>query len=96
MLNAEGIKGQFLEYKGRPLVYQDPDIYYGDLSLSHHVCMLIMTTKVSDVNKDEKVPDKIMVQLLEKQDAKISKQFIADGLTEAFETADVWLSGLKL
>ena len=43
MLNAIGVKkGEFLEYKGRPLVRKDNDIYYGDLSEKYHVFMMIM------------------------------------------------------
>ena len=62
MLNAEGIKGGFLEYKGRPLVRQDKDIYYGDLSENYHIHMTIMTER--DLGNGEEIPDKIVVQLL--------------------------------
>ena len=46
MLNVEGInKEEFLEYKGRPLVRHDSDIYYGDLSAKYHVHMIVMSEK---------------------------------------------------
>ena len=33
MLNVKGVEAsEYLEYKGRPLVRKDNDIYYGDLS----------------------------------------------------------------
>ena len=42
MLNAKGVsEGEFLEYKGRPLVRKDNDIYYGDLAEKYHVFILI-------------------------------------------------------
>ena len=37
-----GIKGKFLEYKGRPLVRQGDDIYYGDMSDKYYIYMMIM------------------------------------------------------
>jgi hypothetical protein len=38
MLNAEGVaNNEFLEYKGKPLVRQGDDIFYGDLSEKHYV-----------------------------------------------------------
>ncbi len=90
MLNAIGVEsGEFLEYKGRPLVRKDNDIYYGDLSDSYHVFMMIMAEKPS--SKGTEIPATIMVQLLAK-DAKIpEKQTISKSLTDALETAAAWL-----
>ena len=46
MLNANGVsKEEFLEYKGKPLVRNGNDIYYGDLSDKYHVFMMIMSEK---------------------------------------------------
>ncbi len=92
MLDAKGIEnGEYLEYKGRPLVRQGNDIYYGDLSDRYHIYMMIMTTKNPGKGSVDSVPDTIMVQLLEK-DAKIpEKQAISRGLSDAFETANAWL-----
>ena len=90
MINATGVEsGEFLEYKGRPLVRKDNDIYYGDLSDNYHVFMMIMAEKPS--SKGTEVPATIMVQLMAK-DAKIpEKQTISKSLTDALETADAWL-----
>jgi len=90
MLNTTGIEsGEFLEYKGRPLVRKDNDIYYGDLSDNYHVFMMIMAEKPSSKGTD--VPATIMVQLMAK-DAKIpEKQTISKSLTDALETAAAWL-----
>lgn len=90
MLNANGVTNdEFLEYKGRPLVRKDNDIYYGDLSDKYHVFMMIMAEKPS--SKGTEIPATIMVQLMAK-DAKIpEKQTISKSLTDALETADAWL-----
>lgn len=87
MLKAEGIKGGYLEYKGRPLVRQDSDIYYGDLSDKFHIYMMIM----SETDGENPVPEKIMIQLLPQGGTKPEKQTVADGLPDALETADAWL-----
>ena len=62
MLEVKGIEPEeYLEYKNRPLVRKDDDIYYGDLS-AYYVKMMIMSEK--DVDKsDEKVPKDIVIQL---------------------------------
>ncbi len=90
MLNAKGIsENEFLEYKGRPLVRKDNDIYYGDLSEKYHVFMMIMMEKPSSQGTD--VPDTIMVQLMEKDSNRPEKQAIAKSLADALEVADAWL-----
>ena len=92
MLNANGVStDEFLEYKNRPLVRKDDDIYYGDLSDKYYIYMMIMSKKGSPKG-DAEVPDIIMVQLLEGATKKIEKQQITHGLSEAFEFADAWLT----
>ncbi len=91
MLNTQGVEsGEFLEYKGRPLVRKDNDIYYGDLSDKYYVYMMIMSDKKSPKG-DEQVPGTVMVQLLDSQTKKPEKQKITNGLAEAFEFAEAWL-----
>lgn len=90
MLNAEGIaNNEFLEYKGKPLVRQGDDIFYGDLSGKHYVYMMVMGDKKTSTG--EEVPGTIMVQLLESATKKPIKQKITNGLAEAFEFAEAWL-----
>ena len=92
MLNANGVEtNEFLEYKNRPLVRKDDDIYYGDLSDKYYIYMMIMSKKGSPKG-DAEVPDIIMVQLLEQKSKKIEQQKITHGLSEAFEFADAWLT----
>ena len=89
MLNAEGVNnGEFLEYKGRPLVRHDGDIYYGDLSAKYHIHMIVMSEKEI---KGMQVPDKIVVQLIPKGSMMPEKNIMSTSLTDALETADAWL-----
>ena len=91
MLIAEGIpSGEYLEYKGKPLVRQGDDIYYGDLSDKYYVYMMIMSDKKSS-KADSSIPGTIVVQLLDSATKKPEKQKITNGLAEAFEFAEAWL-----
>ena len=91
MLNTQGVSNEeFLEYKGRPLVRQGDDIYYGDLSSEYHVYLMIMDDK--ETPKGVRVPTSIMVQLLQKGSVMPKKQIICtNGLLDALETASAWL-----
>ena len=89
MFETIGINNdELVEYKGRPLVRKDDDIYYGDLS-QYYVKMMIMTEKSS--KGGENIPDNIAVQLFAPGKAFPEKQISAKGLTDAFETAAAWL-----
>ena len=91
MLNVTGVTNEeFLEYKGRPLVRQGDDIYYGDLSAEYHVSMMIMDEKES--SKGVNVPTTIMVQLRQKDSVIPKKQNLCtNGLVDALEIAVAWL-----
>ena len=91
MFELEGVgEGEFLEYKGKPLVRQGDDIFYGDLSEKNFVYMMIMSDKPSPKN-GESVPGMIMVQLLDSATKSPVKQKVVSGLAEAFEFAEAWL-----
>ena len=91
MLNANGVGNEeFLEYKGKPLVRQGDDIFYGDMSDKYYVYMMIMSDKKSPKG-DFDVPGTVMVQLLDSATKKPEKQKITNGLAEAFEFAEAWL-----
>ena len=82
MLIAEGVKeGEFLEYKGRPLVRKDDDFYYGDLSLDYYVQISVMSEKKAKNGSD--IPDLVVVQLMKKGEKKPEKQAMPKGLYEA-------------
>ena len=90
MLKTNGIgDGEFLEYKGRPLVRQGDDIYYGDLKDKHYIFMMIMSDKKIG---NETVPDMIMIQLIDSATKTPKEQKTIKGLVEAFEYADAWLT----
>ena len=91
MLNTNGVGNEeFLEYKGKPLVRQGDDIFYGDMSDKYYVYMMIMSDKKSPKG-DFDVPGTVMVQLLDSATKKPEKQKITNGLAEAFEFAEAWL-----
>ena len=91
MLKFEGVnENEFVEYKGKPIVRQGDDIFYGDLSEKYYVYMMIMSDKKSPKG-DHNVPGTIMVQLLDSKTKKPEKQKITNGLAEAFEFAEAWL-----
>ena len=89
MLNANGVNNnEFLEYKGRPLVRQGDDIYYGDMSDNYYIYMMIMDeTETSNGT----VPTKILVQLLDSNTKSPKEQKKLTGFKDAFEFADAWL-----
>ncbi len=91
MFDLKGIeKGEFIEYKGRPVVRKDDDIYYGDLS-KYYVKMMVMTEKPG--KNGEMVPGIIPIQLFAAGAAFPERQFNCNGLYDAFETATAWLDG---
>lgn len=89
MLEAKGVnKNEYLEYKGKPLVRQDNEIIYGDLSDNYYIYMMIMTEKDTE---NGSVPDKIMLQLRESSTGLPKEQKVLNGLKVAFDYADAWL-----
>ena len=90
MLNANGVSNnEFVEYKGRPLVRQDNEIFYGDMSENAYVYMMIMGEKETE---NGSMPDKIMVQLCDSTTKMPKRNKVCNGLKEAFEYADAWLT----
>ncbi len=89
MLNANGVgNNEFLEYKGRPLVRQGDDIYYGDMSDKYYIYMMIMN---EDETEHGTIPSQIMVQLLDSSTKSPKEQKILMSLKDAFDFADAWL-----
>ena len=90
MIEAKGIENnEFLQYKGRPLVRKDDEIYYGDLS-KNYVKMMIMNEKAAE-KSGESIPGLIVMQLFIAGKAFPERQNNANGLSDAFETATAWL-----
>ena len=89
MLNANGVtEKEYLEYKGRPLVRQGDELFYGDMSEDSYVYMIIMGETETE---NGPMPNNIMVQLCDSKTKAPKKQKMVKGLKEAFEFADAWL-----
>ena len=89
MLDTKGVgNNEYLEYKGRPLVRHEDELFYGDMSDKFYIYMMIMSEKDTE---NGSVPDMIMVQLCEGATKSPKSQTVAHGFKEAFEYADAWL-----
>ncbi len=95
MIKANNIEGKYLEYKGQPLVRQDNEIYYGDLSRDYYLFMMIMNYKEEPKLKVQ-IPDKVMIQIIEKKTNMPvpDKQKVVNGLYAAFDLGTIWLERL--
>jgi hypothetical protein len=89
MLDVNGAKNnEFLEYKGKPLVRQGEEIYYGDMSDKFYIYMMIMGEAETEHGT---IPTKILVQLLDSNTKIPKEQKMLSGLKDAFDFADAWL-----
>lgn len=89
MLDVNGVNSnEFIEYKGRPLVRQGDDIYYGDMSDKYYIYMMIMNETETE---NGTLPTQIMVQLLDSNTKSPKEQKILSGFKDAFDFADAWL-----
>ena len=90
-MKTNGIQGKFIEYKGRPLVREGNEIYYGFMSEKFYLFMMIMSEKKA-ARLDVQIPDKILVQILPTDGSgKVEKQKMVSGLFEAFDLGTAWL-----
>ena len=90
-MKTNGIQGKFIEYKGRPLVREGNEIYYGFMSDKFYLFMMIMSEKKAS-RLDVQIPDKILVQILPTDGSNtVEKQKMVSGLYEAFDLGSAWL-----
>ena len=90
-MKANGIQGKFTEYKGKPLVREGNEIYYGYMSEKFYLFMMIMSEKKAS-RLDMNIPDKVLVQILPTDGSgNIEKQKMVSGLYEAFDLGTAWL-----
>lgn len=83
------VEGKYLMYKDRPLVREGDTICYGDLAEPYILVMEIMSYKEEG---GEKMPDTIIVQVVESEDQnKIVRQGTKNGFYEAFGYGIIWL-----
>ncbi len=88
-MNAPLVEGKYLMYKDRPLVREGDTICYGDLAEPYILVMEIMSYKEVE---GEKLPDAIIVQVVESEDQnKIIRQGTKNGFYEAFGYGLIWL-----
>jgi hypothetical protein len=91
MIKANGIKGKYLEFNGKPLVREGDEIYYGDMADKFYLFMLVMSEKKAS-KLDMMLPDQVMVQILPTDGSqRIEKQKMVKGLAEAFDIGTAWL-----
>ena len=81
-------KGEFLEYKGRPLVRCGNTIYYGSMADPFVVCL--------KVQSDQTIADKVIIQLLNTDEQispkeQVVKKSEKTGLFNALDLGAVWL-----
>lgn len=87
--NKATVNGKYLMYKDKPLVREGNTICYGDMT---EKCVLILEIMSYKEENGEQVPNKIIVQVLDSKDqTKIIKQGIKEGLYDAFSMGVVWL-----
>lgn len=83
------VSGKYLEYKGKPLVREGDTICYGDMSEKCILILEIISYKEAD---GKKLPDKIMIQVIDSKDPnRIIRQGSCTGLHEAFSMGEIWL-----
>lgn len=84
------VSGQYLEYKGKPLVREGNTICYGDME--EDKCILILEIMSYKTVEGHSVPDKILIQVIDSKDpTKIIKQGDKNGLYDALSIGFVWL-----
>ena len=85
----EQVSGKYLEYKGLPLVREGNTICYGDMS---DKCVLLLEIMSYKEEGGEKVPDKILVQILDSKDPNnVIQSGQKNGLHDAFSLGVTWL-----
>ncbi|MBQ9735477.1 MAG: hypothetical protein IJV96_01660 [Clostridia bacterium] len=90
-MKANAVEGKFIEYKGKPLVRNGNEIFYGYMSDKYYLFLMIMSEKKAS-RLDVQIPDMVMVQILPTDGSnKPEKQKIVSGLYEAFDIGTAWL-----
>ena len=83
------VNGKYLMYRGKPLVREGDTICYGDMN---EKCILILEIISYKEVEGQKLPDKIMIQVIDSKDPnKIIRQGSYSGLHDAFSMGEIWL-----
>ena len=96
---SNGVIGDYLIYKDKPLVRKDNMFCYGDMKDDHVLFLMVLTTKKSEIGGEE-VPDHILVQVMSTDESKspserLVKQFEKNGLYDAIDIGLIWLQKLN-
>lgn len=100
---ADGIQGNYMIYRDKPLVRDKNLIVYGSMEDDYILQMMILTTKkieFGSLKEKPEIPDRIIVQIVSTDDSKspkekLAKQFEKNGLYDAFEIGLIWLDKLN-
>lgn len=95
-----GIKGDFLIYRGKPLVRSNNLYCYGDMSEDYVLFLMVISTKtvkLPDGKSTIEIPDSIITQIVSTDSKKpshekLAKQFNKNGLYDALDIGIVWLN----
>lgn len=82
-----------LTYKGKPLVRNGNDIYYGNMTDAYVLYLQVLSTKTEN---GEEIADKINIMLLSTDDSKpiaerVMRQSTKNGLYNALDIGMIWL-----
>lgn len=89
MIEKMPLDGEYLIYKGKPLVREKNVICYGNMTDKCYLFMMILSTKTVG---GKEVPDNVLTQVLTTGDnPKIIKQGTKSGLYDAFDIGTIWL-----
>lgn len=84
------VEGEYLNYRGKPLVREDNTIIYGDLNHDPYVLVLEIMSYAEEAG--EKLPNKVLIQLVDSKDPNnIVKSGQKDSLHDAFTLGVTWL-----
>ena len=83
------VEGKYLMYQGKPLVREGDTVIYGDLNTDP--CVLVLEIMSYKGEGDEKVPDTVLIQLLDAKDPNtILKDGKKQGMHDAFDLGMTW------
>ena len=99
---SNGVIGDYLVYRDKPLVRQGNMYCYGDMKDEHVLFLMVLTTKTYDIGGEagKEIPDHILVQIMSTDESKspserLVKQFEKNGLFDAIDIGLIWLEKLN-
>lgn len=95
---SNGVQGDYLIYKDKPLVRKDNMYCYGDMKDDYVLFLMVVSTKKAENGRE--IPDLIIVQVMSTDESKspserLAKQFEKNGLYDAIDIGLIWLEKLN-